>query len=118
MENNGLVLGRIPVSAPGCKTYPESFFVEFGYDASFNCSTTYYLNKQNRISSFCRKDEGKELVILSILPYGGINSYNSLRFNYIVEFIEKDILYQHLIDERMIIEEQLKNGNNSLSLTK
>lgn len=113
MENNGLVLGRIPVSAPGCKTYPESILDELPY-SEFDLHKTYYLDEKGKIS---KNPYGKELVILSVLPYGNYSDkFCEYRFRYIVEFIEKDILYQHLIDERMIIEEQLKGNDRSLSL--
>ena len=123
MDNNSLIFGKISTSGGGItKTYEESRFVFIqdkshqAYCLKNNCE--FYLNvKTNEITpDKNEEDTYKEMVILSILPYGGASQHGGLYYDFIVEVIEKDILRAHLYDERMIMEELLKNSQNALTL--
>ena len=123
MDNNSLILGKIPTSGGGItKTYEESRFVFIRKDSHeeycLKNNYEFYLNtKTNEITPDTNEvDTYKEMVILSILPYGGVSQHGGLYHDFIVEVIEKDILRAHLYDERMIMEELLKNSQNALTL--
>ena len=115
MDNNNFILGRIPSNGGGiCKTYEESmleFVISDEYKTCLMNNKTFfynieyeyiYINEENEK----KNPDDKELVVLSILPYGGASQYGGLYFEYIVELIDKDILKAHLLDERMLLEEQ------------
>ena len=126
MDNNSFIYGKIPTSSGGIsKTYPESIIrliseneERHNHIISYSLSNhksreKLYLEKStnNIVLESKRNDNDsyKELVVLSVFPYGGISSHGYEYFSYLIEVIEKDTLYRHLKDERMIIERELQN---------
>ena len=118
MEENNLILGRIPGGCGGIhKTYEESFIrivegkiidclrnglnFKFYIDSSSNNELVILANLEKKSSASL-----KEAEIINIFASPISNSYNRERIDneYYVEYIEKDILHRHLIDERMQVE--------------
>lgn len=113
MESNSLIIGRIPGSGEGIrKTYEESMFVDLWKesvltDTRLNRREKVYINKEtNEIiyESHLPNDKTncKELDVLALIPYTRNGSSYCL-----CEVIEKDILHKHLMEERLLAEEQL-----------
>lgn len=117
MESNNLVLGRIPGSGSGLrKTYEESIFLDLSNESklvscSFDSRSKLYIDlDHNEVTILKSKtnledpSKYRELEILSILPY----TYGEKTTYYMLEVIDKEILHRHLVEERMLLEEQIK----------
>lgn len=119
MESNNLVLGRIPGSGSGLrKTYEESIFLDLSgsnesklVSCSFDSRSKLYIDlDHNEVTILKSKtnledpSKYRELEILSILPY----TYGEKTTYYMLEVIDKEILHRHLVEERMLLEEQIK----------
>ena len=111
MENNSLIMGRIPCGGGGfCKTYEESIFYD-KYEIREAINNKAYLSKSGQPYFGERKSmEDRELIIIRIYPYGDSGRY------FLLELIDKDILHAHLEDEREIIERLIDSGQNTLTL--
>ena len=120
MESNNYILGRIPGNSGGIhKTYEESIIMKLhhlNYRELFN-NGPYDVNNPFKLY-YSKSDKSfvtlrKKHVELSeekdnYNEYEIINLYIVGPENVIVEVIDKKILHQHLLSERMIIERILR----------
>ncbi|MBR4178725.1 MAG: hypothetical protein IKR57_05220 [Bacilli bacterium] len=133
MESNNLILGRIPTNGGGiCKTYPESIIryidndnshmIKFPLHNNAVMREKLYIDKNsNEIvieSSLNEEDKNasdyREAEILSVYPLMFTSQYGT-HYEYFIEVIEKEVLLNHLRDERMLMED-IRNGALSLTL--
>ena len=133
MESNNLILGRIPTNGGGiCKTYPESIIryidndnshmIKFPLHNNAVMREKLYIDKNsNEIvieSSLNEEDKNasdyREAEILSVYPLMFTSQYGT-NYQYFIEVIEKEVLLNHLRDERMLMED-IRNGALSLTL--
>ena len=118
MNSNSIIIGGLPTKGGGInKTYLESKFKMV--DANFlsrlysneKTKKTYvYMDKNENIDiyseKFNKEDGLTEVEILSVFPLN-IDEYFSSCF--LIEVISKEILLEHLLDERMNIERGINN---------
>lgn len=133
MESNNLILGRIPTNGGGiCKTYPESIIryidndnshmIKFPLHNNAIMREKLYIDKNSNeivIESSLNDEEKntsdyREAEILSIYPLMFTSQYGT-HYEYFIEVIEKEVLLNHLRDERMLMED-IRNGALSLTL--
>ena len=112
MENNSLVLGRIPVSGDGIhKTYEESFI---RYITANNLKTVFgpnsyglFFNTKNNVVEYASSEEQFDILNKTSL-FKRVEVINIAKLAdemFFIELIEPSILHQHLLDERMILED-------------
>ena len=133
MESNNLILGRIPTNGGGiCKTYPESIIryidndnshmIKFPLHNNAIMREKLYIDKNSNeivIESSLNDEEKntsdyREAEILSIYPLMFTSQYGT-HYEYFIEVIEKEVLLNHLRDERMLMED-IRNSALSLKL--
>ena len=133
MESNNLILGRIPTNGGGiCKTYPESIIryidndnshmIKFPLHNNAVMREKLYIDKNsNEIvieSSLNEEDKNasdyREAEILSVYPLMFTSQYGT-HYEYFIEVIEKEVLLNHLRDERILMED-IRTGALSLTL--
>ncbi len=118
MNSNSIIIGALPTKGGGInKTYLESKFkmVEANFLSRLYSNqkikkTYVYMDKNENIDiyteKFNKEDGFIEVEILSVFPLN-ISEYYSSHF--LIEVISKEILLEHLLDERMNIERTIDN---------
>ena len=130
MKDENKLLGRIPGSSGGIrKTYPESIIrivdknnIILATLRNSGNMEKLYLDKETNMlvieSELEKKDNYKELEILSVLPYGVYRQFKDdgrTEEKFLIEVIEKNILLEHLKEERKLLDEMIKGKSLSLS---
>ena len=112
-DSNSLILGRIGGHSQIGKTYLESMFITVDINdlnSIFECQRLkkkIYFNGRRVIWDYDEVNpDMKEVEIINISSFVKYeNYYKSVYTYFIIEFIEKNILLRHLMDERMILED-------------
>ncbi|MBR4178985.1 MAG: hypothetical protein IKR57_06535 [Bacilli bacterium] len=102
-ESNNLLLGKI---GGNCKTYYESYFIVLEGRYSIKRISNYKIvyEKKGELTPYSYDTNGTELIVLNIIPFTEDGN-----IYFIVEVIDRNILLQHLEQEKMIAEKLLSN---------